>query len=130
MAFEFNETRPQAGCFNARSKRKDAKAPSGPESIGEILSRVFALRGWGRRQERMRLEAAWVDAIGPKLIERTRVGSLRRGALEIIVDNAVLLQELAHFQKRRLLERLRASLPGVTLTELRFRAGTVSPIGQ
>jgi hypothetical protein len=37
------------------------------------------------------------------------------------VDNGILLQELAHFHKRRLLELLRSRLPGVTLTDLRFR---------
>lgn len=72
----------------------------------------------------MRLEGAWVDAIGPKLVGYTRLGSLRRGVLEVLVENAVVLQELSHFHKRGLLERLRARLPGVTLTDLRFRAGT------
>ena len=40
------------------------------------------------------------------------------------VANAVLLQELVHFHKRRLLEQVRRRLPGTTLTDLRFRAGT------
>ena len=45
--------------------------------------------------------------------------------LEVEVDNAVLLQELAHFHKRRLLEQLRRRLPGTPLTDLRFRAGVL-----
>jgi hypothetical protein len=40
------------------------------------------------------------------------------------VISAVLMQELAHYHKRKLLERLRERLPGTTLTDLRFRAGT------
>ena len=39
--------------------------------------------------------------------------------------NAVLLQELTHFHKRRLLEQLRQRLPGTPITDLRFRAGVV-----
>jgi hypothetical protein len=39
------------------------------------------------------------------------------------VDSAVLLQELAHYHKRRLLEELRGQLSGTTITDLRFRAG-------
>lgn len=97
----------------------------GPENVGEILSRLFTARGWGRRQERLRLEEAWADAIGPAGIQHTRVGSLRRGVLEVTVDSAALLQELASFQKRRLLEELRRRLPGTPLTDLRFRAGVV-----
>ena len=96
----------------------------GPESLGEILSRLFAARGWGRRQDRLRLEEAWAEVAGPERARQTRVGALRRGVLEILVANAVLLQELAHFQKRRLLEQLRRRLPGTPLTDLRFRAGT------
>jgi predicted nucleic acid-binding Zn ribbon protein len=97
----------------------------GPEAIGEILSRLFTARGWGRRQERLRLEEAWAEAVGPEHAPQTRVGGLRRGVLEVIVGNAVLLQELAHFHKRRLLEQLRQCLPGAPLKELRFRAGVI-----
>src|ERR1700730_12809256 len=96
----------------------------GPEPLGEILSRLFAARGWGRRQGRLHLENAWVEAVGPAHAPQTRVAGLRRGVLEVEVNNGVLLQELAHFHKRRLLEHLRRGLPGTTLTDLRFRAGT------
>jgi len=99
----------------------------GPEPVGEILGRLFAARGWGRRQERLRLEEAWAASAGPEIARHTRAGALRRGILEVMVDNAVLLQELAHFQKRRLLEQLRRRLPSTTLADLRFRAGVVEP---
>jgi predicted nucleic acid-binding Zn ribbon protein len=97
----------------------------GPELLGEILSRLFVARGWGRRQAQLRLEQAWAEAIGPEGAKRTRVAGLRRGVLEVTVGNAVLLQELAHYQKRRLLEQLRSRLPGTTVTDLRFRAGVI-----
>lgn len=99
----------------------------GPELLGEVLSRLFTARGWGRRQERLRLEQAWADALSVCGFapEHTQVAALRRGVLEVIVDNAVLMQELAHFHKRRLLELLRGRLPGAALNELRFRAGVV-----
>ena len=100
--------------------------PAGPELLGEILSRLFTARGWGRRQDRLRLEQAWAEAAGPEAAPHTRVAGLRRGVLEVTVANAVLLQELAHFHKRRLLEALRLRLPGTTITDLRFRAGVVA----
>jgi predicted nucleic acid-binding Zn ribbon protein len=98
----------------------------GPELIGEVLSRLFTARGWGRRQERGRLEEAWAESVGAEAVAQTRVGALRRGVLEIVVGNAVLLQELAHYQKRPLLAALRQRLPGVTINDLRFRAGPLS----
>jgi predicted nucleic acid-binding Zn ribbon protein len=97
----------------------------GPELLSEILSRLFTARGWGRRQERLRFEQAWADAVGAQSASQTRVGGLRRGVLEVTVGNAVLLQELAHYQKRRLLEQLRKRLAGTTITDIRFRAGVV-----
>jgi predicted nucleic acid-binding Zn ribbon protein len=100
-------------------------AGKGPELLGEILSRLFTARGLGQRQGRLHLERAWAEAAGPEHAAHTRVGALRRGALEVVVDNAVLLQELAHFHKRRLLEQLRRRLPGTPLTDLRFRAGVL-----
>jgi predicted nucleic acid-binding Zn ribbon protein len=97
--------------------------PDGPEMIGEILSRLFAARGWGRRQGQLHLERAWTEAVGAAHAPHTRVAGLRRGVLQIEVKNGVLLQELAHYHKRELLGKLRRQLPGTTLIDLRFRAG-------
>jgi predicted nucleic acid-binding Zn ribbon protein len=97
----------------------------GPERLGEILSRLFAARGWGRRQARLQLEEAWTAVVGPERARQTQVGALRRGVLDILVANAVLLQELAHFHKRRLLEQLRSRLPNTPLHDLRFRTGVI-----
>ncbi len=95
----------------------------GPENLSEILGRLFASRGWGRKNDRLRLEQAWAEAAGPELLKDTRVNGIRRGVLEIEVKNAVLIQELTQFHKRGLITKLRKSLPGVTLTDLKFRAG-------
>ncbi len=109
--------------MNTPGPRIDQPEP-GPEPIKEVLSRLFTLRGWGRRSARLHLERAWETAVGAKHVEATRVLALKRGVLEVEVKSAVLLQELAQYQKRRLLEALRASLPGETITDLRFKAGT------
>ncbi|MFN4259811.1 MAG: DciA family protein [Gemmataceae bacterium] len=98
--------------------------PAGPELVGEVLSRLFAARGWGRRQERLQLEEAWAVAVGVDHARQTRLGSIKRGILEVQVANAVLMQELAHFHKRRLLDELRRQLPRLSIRDLRFRAGT------
>ncbi|WP_439622224.1 DUF721 domain-containing protein [Gemmata sp.] len=96
----------------------------GPENIADILGKLFTSRGWGRKNERVRLEMAWADAAGPELLKSTRVLGLKRGVLEVDVRNAVQMSELAQFHKRGLLAKLRAALPGVTLTDIKFRAGT------
>jgi hypothetical protein len=113
---------------DGRRPKKGDGQPKGPELLSEVLSRLFTARGWGRRQDRLHLEKAWaeaVEAVGPEFAAQTRVIGFRRGVLEVVVANAVLFQELAHFHKRRLLEGLRSRLPGKTLTDLRFRAGVI-----
>lgn len=95
----------------------------GPEALKEILARLFTVHGWGRRQGRLHLENAWKNTVGPDRFDRTRVLGLFRGVLEIEVAGSVLLHELAHFQKRDLLAKLRALLPNEKITDLRFKAG-------
>ena len=47
-------------------RKKAATDPKGPEPLGEILSRLFTANGWGRKQDRLRLEQAWAEAVGPE----------------------------------------------------------------
>jgi predicted nucleic acid-binding Zn ribbon protein len=100
-----------------------ADGDKGPEKIADVLGRLFTSRGWGRKNDRMRLEAAWAEAAGAKLVKDTRVLGLRRGVLEVEVKNAVQMSELAQYHKRGLLAKLRKLLPGVTVTDIKFRAG-------
>jgi len=95
----------------------------GPEKIADILGRLFTSRGWGRKNDRLLLESAWTEAAGEQWIKDTRVMGVKRGVLEIEVRNAVLIQELTQFHKRGLLGKLRKLLPGMTLTDMKFRAG-------
>jgi predicted nucleic acid-binding Zn ribbon protein len=95
----------------------------GPENLGDILGKLFAARGWGRKNDRLKLEGAWAEAAGPQLLKETRVMNVRRGVMEIEVKGSVLLQELAQFHKRTLLGKLRKLLPSLTLTDLKFKAG-------
>ena len=72
----------------------------------------------------VRTEPAAAAAVGAEHEESTRVLGLRRGVFEVEVNSPVLLQELASYQKRKLLAKLRQGLPNHTLTDLRFKAGT------
>jgi hypothetical protein len=102
--------------------RKPSPDP-GPENISDVLGRLFAARGWGRQSGRAKLEAAWAAAIGPEFGPDTRVLVVKRGVLEVEIRNAILLQELAQFHKRKLLAAVRKEMPDTTLTDLKFRTG-------
>jgi predicted nucleic acid-binding Zn ribbon protein len=95
----------------------------GPEKIADVLGRLFTSRGWGRKNDRLRLEAAWASAAGEKLLKDTRVLGFRRGVLEVEVKSAVLMAELTQYHKRGILAKLRERLKGTTLSDIKFRAG-------
>jgi predicted nucleic acid-binding Zn ribbon protein len=96
----------------------------GPKPIGDVLAELMSRRGYARVQSAARYDAAWREAAGPLAAQYTRVGALRRGALEIIVANSTLLQELG-FQKQTLLKTLANLLPDEGIADLRFRTGNI-----
>jgi hypothetical protein len=97
-----------------------------PEPIKEVLARLFTARGWGRRQGRMQLERAWAEAVGADYESHTRVLALKRGVFEIEVASAVLVQELTHYHRKRLIAELRQKLPGQAIKDVKFKVGKFS----
>jgi predicted nucleic acid-binding Zn ribbon protein len=103
---------------------KSTDRANGPEALSEVLGQLFVSRGWGRLSERTKLEAAWAAVAGETILAETRVMSLRRGVLQVEVRNGVLLQELNHFHKRRLLQALRSQMSHLTFADVKFRSGS------
>ena len=96
----------------------------GPKSIGNVLAELLARQGYARVQSSQNYEAAWREAAGPVAAQYTRVGALRRGALEVVVANSTLVQELT-FQRPALLQALAQRLPNEGIKSLRFRVGSI-----
>lgn len=97
------------------------KPGGGPHKIGDLLGKVLARYGCTQTTAQLELEQVWRQAAGERIHKRTRVGSLRRGTLEILVDNSVLLQELESFQKPTLLSKMQQLLEHNKIENLRFR---------
>ena len=97
----------------------------GPEPIGDILAELMARRGFAGVRSAAACEAAWRQAAGELAARYTRVGSIRRGKLEVTVANSTLVQELS-FQKPALLKALATLLPDRKIKDLRFRVGAVN----
>lgn len=93
----------------------------GPKRIGDLLTRVLTKYGVTQLTLQDELESAWGEAAGAAVARHTRPGALRRGVLEVLVDNSVLLQELEGFEKARLLAVLQEKLPQHRVVALRFR---------
>jgi len=95
-----------------------------PEKIGEILARLVAQRGYARVTVDTNLADVWKSAAGEMIAQYTRAGGIRRGALEILVANSTLVQELG-YQKQALLEKLGRLLPDEKIKDLRFKVGRI-----
>jgi hypothetical protein len=85
----------------------------------------MARRGYARQQAAAAYADAWQSAVGAPWNKYTQAGVIRRGALEVIVANSTLLQELG-FRKIELLTKLCQLLPDQNIRDLRFRVGSVA----
>lgn len=95
----------------------------GPEPIGDILAQLMARRGFARVRSSAAAENAWREAAGD-LAAFTRVGTVRRGKLEVTVANSTVVQELT-FRKSTLVATLAKLLPDERIRDIRFRVGSV-----
>lgn len=94
---------------------------SEPDTLGSVLSKLFATRGYGRVQGDRQLHSAWKQVAGEETSQQSRVLTLRGGTLQIGVANGALLSELASFQKAELLEKLGSQFPHLRIRDLKFK---------
>lgn len=96
------------------------------QKIGDVLSSLLARRGYAQIQSGLELQQAWVEAVGDHLARHSRAARLRRGVLQIVVQNSIAMQELS-FQKAELLKRVKQILVGEKIRDLRFQVGPIEP---
>lgn len=100
------------------------KKRGGPKKLGDLLPSLMTDYGLPSVTAREELELAWTAAAGDLVASRSKVGSLRRGVLEIFVSDPILLQELEGFEKARLLADLKERVYHNRVDGLRFRRQT------
>lgn len=92
-----------------------------PDTLGSVISKLFAARGFGRVQADRQLHAAWKQTAGEDVARQTRVLGLKNGVLQIGVSNSALLSELASFRKQELLEQMKTDHAQLRLRDLKFK---------
>lgn len=93
-----------------------------PASMKDVLSKIISQYGLGRRRSEDELQDAWVEVVGKDMAAYSRVAGVRRGVLEILVSDAIFMQELM-FRKSELLRELGARFPQAKWRDLKFRIG-------
>ncbi len=88
--------------------------------IGSLVSQLMSRRGYGQILANQDFHRVIAAAVGEQLESAFEVGQLKAGVLQVYTSNSVTLQEL-NFQKRTILRKIQAELPGNKVTDLRFR---------
>lgn len=96
----------------------------GPVSIARVVAELTMRRGLGQVGAAEQFRRAWEQLVGAELATQSRVASLSRGVLEVVVSGSVVLQELT-FRKGELLQAIQSQVPGNTVRDIRFRVGTL-----
>lgn len=106
--------------------RKDAKRPTtrDPQKIGDVVSDLLARRGYAQVAAQEECNRAWSTVVG-KLGKFSKATEVKRGVLQVIVTNSVVMQELT-FRKPELITTISSELPNHQIKDLRFRVGVIS----
>jgi predicted nucleic acid-binding Zn ribbon protein len=102
----------------------DSARVAAPKPLGDVLAELMARRGYNRELAAARYADAWHEAAGEFIASQSRVGSVQRGVLEVVVASSVLAQEIT-FQKPTILSQLTRLLPQERIARLRLRVGPI-----
>ena len=121
-------TAPRDGRGGNRAGRPGPSAGRGPSpaihtpsTLGAALSQLFTIKGFASTRTDAELSAAWRELAGDRVADKTAVGAVNRGVLNVSVANSALLNELSSFHKARLVEGLKARFPAMKLRDIKFR---------
>jgi hypothetical protein len=95
-----------------------------PRKPADILGQLMARKGYAQTETVNELETAWNEIVGEKWMARTKVGNIRNGVLEILVNSSAANQQIG-FNKKKYLKELQKRLPKNNLKDLRFSVGKI-----
>jgi predicted nucleic acid-binding Zn ribbon protein len=84
----------------------------GAVHIQHILKEVIKdIGGKKRLKQQGALDRLWIDVVGDELACHTYVAGIKQKIIQVKVDSAPLLNELANFRKQEILNKIQAKLP-------------------
>ena len=92
-----------------------------PKAVGDVISDLFAQRGYGRIQGDRQLQQAWQDVAGEEVAAFTRVVGLKNGVLQVTVSNSAMLAELASFRKQEFQEKFSEQYESLKIQDIKFK---------
>ena len=89
--------------------------------MSDVLSQLFAVRGYGRVRGDRQLQEIWRETAGGVIARQTRVSGVKNGVLQVGVANSGLLSELVAFHKHSLLQKLQSDQPQLNVRDIKFK---------
>ena len=96
-----------------------------PSKMDNLVSQLLTRRGYARVQAASQQAELWNKLVGEEVAKSTRVGSIRRGVLEVLCQSSAVMQELA-FKKETLIKQLNHELLGKQLVDIKLRVADVT----
>ena len=103
------------------AKRSPNPGKNGEASLNDILPGILSKLGIGRQRKDDDFAACWKE-MAADLAAQTRFNGIRRGVVEILAQNSLIIQELS-YRKDAFLETMRQRYPDASIKDLRFRIG-------
>ena len=94
-----------------------------PVPLGDALKTFLRASGLSRRMRWRDLEEIWAAVVGEEVASHTRVVRWARGVVDVEVDSAPLMQELASFYKTSIINDMRARSSGRHIRDILFKLG-------
>ncbi|HMO13677.1 MAG TPA: DUF721 domain-containing protein [Pirellulaceae bacterium] len=91
-----------------------------PKTAGQLINALIASSGFAATKQNEQIEQAWFEVVGEKIAKNTRLGSIRKGKLQVYLQNASVKQHLTMI-KSELISALKQRIPGVTDIQLNVR---------
>ena len=95
-----------------------------PKRARDVINTLMARKGYNQIEANEDLQLAWESVIDPRMMGKTRATKIKAGKLEVVVNSALLNQELT-FNKSNLLAKIKDSPIGNRIKDIRFRIGAI-----
>ncbi len=106
--------------YRAEQVIKNQRFSRRPKRTSDLISKVIARRGFAETRRNEQLEQVWIDIVGQELARKTKLGSIRKGVLQVFLTCTNAKQHFSMI-KDSLVEDLKHNYKGIE--DIRFKIG-------
>ena len=97
---------------------------SSPQPIADVLKNVVEKLSQTKEKDSVKIFSVWPKVCGKELSRHTHSGDLRRGTLQVFVDESAWRYQ-ANLQKETLLKSLKKKMGEEKVQRIQFRIGRI-----